>query len=435
MLERICSNLGPEPRFKAYLITNTATGQQYIGVTERSLKSRWRQHLQSAKSGDYGYLLHDEIRRYGPDTFDFQFIACAATRSDLGELEKLLVAQYQTVENGYNQTRGGKAGEMVGKAVTVNGKTFISLNAASRHHGVEEYLVHQRMRVQGWTLEQALGVAPAPRRTHKGRAIEADGCSYPTIRAAAEAHNITESALATRLALGWSTDQALGRAPPPKRVPAGVSLVIGGVQFKTIAEAARRFGVPSGTVRKRLRLSWSPEQAVGIHPPPARHRTFGNEHALALQGSAYSSVKAAARALGKNYGTVAGRLQLGWSVEQAFDLAPPPPPSGKKNGVEVTVSGRVFASHSDAANAHGIAPQQFLKRLKLGWTTEQALGVEPRPPARGNNRKRVTVKGQPFPSIREAARYFGITPSAVAQRMRTGMSLEDALSKPSRTKK
>lgn len=59
------------------------------------------------------------------------------------------------------------------------------------------------------------------------------------------------------------------------------------------------FGVPYQTLYKRLtRLSWSPEQSLGLAPPPApamhRHRTLAALPELARAGTAYGNLMAAA---------------------------------------------------------------------------------------------------------------------------------------------
>ncbi len=166
-LDTVCTAVDDSgSRFRAYLIRNQITGECYVGITERALRARWGQHVTDAVNGR-GSFLHEKMREFGVLNFSFEHIASARTRSDLHHLEKILVEQYGSVEHGYNQTRGGAAGESFGNPVTVMGREFISLNSAARELGVSEASVHQRMKRYGWTLEEALGVTGRSRKRHR----------------------------------------------------------------------------------------------------------------------------------------------------------------------------------------------------------------------------------------------------------------------------
>lgn len=91
----------------AYIITNTTNGRQYVGVTKRSVARRWWEHKRTT-----GLLvlqpLGKAIAKYGSDAFTIEVIASAKTMLDLMELERLLIAQHDTLApNGYNLTSGG----------------------------------------------------------------------------------------------------------------------------------------------------------------------------------------------------------------------------------------------------------------------------------------------------------------------------------------
>jgi len=372
-LEKIAPAESDFAKFKAYLIANKITGEKYIGITERKIVDRWRQHLQSAVSNKYGYMLHDAIRHYGFENFEFSYIACALTRAHLGKLEQGLILQYDSVERGYNQTRGGKAGETKGQEVSVSGQTFISIAAAARHYGVNEQNVWQRVQ-QGWSIEQALELTDKPDRvTSRGKSIEIDGVSFPSIFAAVKKLGLNYATVQERLRNKWSYEQALGIAAPPKRGRNnGRKLTIAGQSFGSAKEAAEYFGISPGAFSYRLNNGWSPEQAAGLQ----KHRkNAANSKKVVIGDKVYVSIKAACEELNINYGKVISRIKLGWSIKQAFDFASPPPPSGVKNGMQIIVNGEIYSSHSKAAQAYGIKPAMLHKRLKLGWSLEEALGI------------------------------------------------------------
>ena len=91
---------------QSYIITNKQNGKSYVGITTRKIARRWYEHCYVGNS--CGQLLNKAINKYGIDAFEIQVVASAKTISDLKELEKQLIVQYQTkVPNGYNLTDGG----------------------------------------------------------------------------------------------------------------------------------------------------------------------------------------------------------------------------------------------------------------------------------------------------------------------------------------
>lgn len=365
-----------QSRFKCYLISNVATSEAYVGITERKLKNRWRQHIVESMTGK-GYLLHDAIRHYGLSNFQFTHIASAKSRAELHELERLLIAQYETVKYGYNQTRGGGTGESVGKFVSVQNKDFISINSAARYFGVEEYSVHQRINKYGWSLEEALGVKPRQRPSYRGHNYSIKGGLYSSFRAACQNFNLDESVVRSRLKLGWTKEQAFELKPAPKRGRnVGTPIIISGKRYKSKGEAARHFGIKESVFTSRLLRGWTLEQAAGLNLPPKAPVKAGK--VIAIGDSEYPSEAAFARAFGKDYTVVRSRLSYGWTPEQAVDLKPPPAPSGEKNGSSIVVGGTMYLSRAKAARAHGLDPRKVHKRIKAGWSMDEAFGLKSR---------------------------------------------------------
>jgi group I intron endonuclease len=87
-----------------YLATNKANGKQYVGLTRRSLNSRWRQHVNVANQGAKTYF-HRAIVKHGVDGFDVQPMVSALSLDYLADLERQLIADFKPE---YNQTNGGE---------------------------------------------------------------------------------------------------------------------------------------------------------------------------------------------------------------------------------------------------------------------------------------------------------------------------------------
>lgn len=96
--------------------------------------------------------------------------------------------------------------------------------------------------------------------------IKIDG-AVVEISDAASLYNLSHQKLTTRLQQGWTVRETLG-LDERGNCDAGIAqpLEVEGQIYQSIAEAAKAYGVPAGTVALRLRVGGTPEQAVGIVP-------------------------------------------------------------------------------------------------------------------------------------------------------------------------
>ena len=98
-----------------YTITNTINHKVYVGQSI-DYKKRWKQHISRAKT-DSGksHKLYNAMNKYGVEMFDFLVIAevYAFTVYDLktrlNELERYYIDYYNSIDYGYNLTKGGDA--------------------------------------------------------------------------------------------------------------------------------------------------------------------------------------------------------------------------------------------------------------------------------------------------------------------------------------
>ena len=95
--------------FQAYLITCAASGRRYVGITSRTLRQRWNEHLHDARKRPKSNMLFKAIAKHGADNFKMEHLCCARTWADICAVEALLIAQHGTLApNGYNLTLGGE---------------------------------------------------------------------------------------------------------------------------------------------------------------------------------------------------------------------------------------------------------------------------------------------------------------------------------------
>lgn len=94
-----------------YKITNDVNNKIYIGQTTHSLENRIKQHYNSYVSGVNTHL-YNAMRKYGWDKFHFTQIDSASSQEELDRLEDMYIVQYDSIKNGYNMIRGGRANPM-----------------------------------------------------------------------------------------------------------------------------------------------------------------------------------------------------------------------------------------------------------------------------------------------------------------------------------
>ncbi len=97
-----------KPLFQAYLITCSVTGRRYIGITSRTLRQRWHEHLYDSRTKKRMAICR-AIAKYGAHNFRIEALCCARSWKDICAVESILIAQWDTRKpNGYNVSAGGE---------------------------------------------------------------------------------------------------------------------------------------------------------------------------------------------------------------------------------------------------------------------------------------------------------------------------------------
>jgi group I intron endonuclease len=95
-----------------YLVTNKATGKQYVGQTVKHPKKRWWEHLywgtcKNPKSR-FGYL-HKAIQKYKPEAFVLEVLHQCSSKEEMDFVETFYISLLNTkAPAGYNLTDGGE---------------------------------------------------------------------------------------------------------------------------------------------------------------------------------------------------------------------------------------------------------------------------------------------------------------------------------------
>ena len=206
------------------------------------------------------------------------------------------------------------------KSITVEGKRYVSLADFAEAYGVDNRLVRQRIYAYNWTPEQAVGLVPAPirRGNRNGTSIVVEGVTYQSIKAAADAYGLPHARVTTRLRLwNWNIDQAFElehrpEAPGKKR---GQPISLEGTLFSSWSDAAKAYGMSLQRIKWRISQGWSVEEAFGILArakarPPVE---------VVLKGIKFRSISEAAKEYGIDRNVIRQRLRRGYSLERAFE--------------------------------------------------------------------------------------------------------------------
>jgi group I intron endonuclease len=92
---------------KIYKITNKINNKIYIGCTINSLEKRYYEHLYRCFKTDYKSKLYNSIKKYGEENFYIELIE-ECDLSNIYEIEKKYIEQYDSFNNGLNNTLGGE---------------------------------------------------------------------------------------------------------------------------------------------------------------------------------------------------------------------------------------------------------------------------------------------------------------------------------------
>lgn len=256
-------NLEPAPDadgFKLYLITNMKNSKVYVGLTVNSLKRRLEQHFSAAKAG-VKTVFANAIRKYGEQAFKIELInAEAKSFIQLQQLEVAEIAKRDSIRTGYNTAQGGSLGTT--KEIIIEGKTFPSYAMAAEVFGVDPSVLSIRLTRLSWSPEEAVGLVPRDWES-KEVAVTVEGRTHVSIKRAAEFYGKSYGTVHNRYrARGWTLEQALDIVPPPESSKyGGIGLVAFGKTYDSFVEAGRALGVNPESFRKRIQSGMTPEEA------------------------------------------------------------------------------------------------------------------------------------------------------------------------------
>ena len=137
----------------------------------------------------------------------------ARTCDELQRQEVLEIERRDSIRNGYNTAKGGSIG--TAKDITVAGRVYPSYAMAAIKHGVDPSVFVLRVGRLKWTPAEAAGLV-ARGQYGISEQVSAEGKIFPNLRAAAEACGVVHGTAWDRdRKKGWTIEQSLGIDPAP----------------------------------------------------------------------------------------------------------------------------------------------------------------------------------------------------------------------------
>ena len=117
-----------------YKITNKVNGKVYVGQSQ-DIERRWGEHKRELDNGEHNNKhLQAAYNKYGADNFVWEIVE-EYEECELDDREIFYISEYDSFNNGYNQTIGG--GGTRGYIVSEETKKRMSVARKGKHHSYE----------------------------------------------------------------------------------------------------------------------------------------------------------------------------------------------------------------------------------------------------------------------------------------------------------
>ena len=186
-----------------------------------------------------------------------------------------------------------------------------------------------------------------------------------------------------------------------------------GSSYSSYSKQARKYGVHHNTLLKKIKDGISLEEIISVHE---------NSKIVDHLGKEYKTEKEMFKAWGITRNAYAGRKDLGWSLEEILTT---PLKSRRSKDSWVDFNGKVFPSLTAMCKEYGVSRESVTLYMNKGMSPGDAIrGLLSR---RNNKSKVVDHLGNEFSSYSKMLEYWGVFGATFRYRMKSGWSLEEAL--------
>ena len=310
------------------------------------------------------------------------------------------------------------------KKIEINGKIFKSIKIACRYFKIPKYLVYQRLKKRNYTINQAFNLEPPPiRKNHNLIEIIVGGKKFKSKREAANFYNVNEKLVDNRINRdGWSIDEAYEIKP---RLPNKNFLLLNngkkrqGYLYVIINKINKKkyIGITIGAIKDRFASHlYKASKNSNKHSLERAIWDYGSKNFICKKLKKISVEKLGylERLYIKKFQT---RYPKGYNINSGgagiF--------GGANYQIPIILNDKIFLSISDLGRYLNIKPQTLAARVRSGLSIKDAISKKIRP------FNSINYKGKNYKTINHAARAFGLNISTVRDRIRRKWTIRKAL--------
>jgi hypothetical protein len=249
------------------------------------------------------------------------------------------------------------------KSIDHLGKVFKSIKEMCEHHGVSYQTYINRIRL-GWSIEKAL--SSEKRDIEYGgagvKSCDHLGVEYGSISEMCRAYGISKSCYDHRVKVGMSVEQAL-----TTKVGEAVKIVDHlGNEYKSVLDMCEKYGITKSTYFDRKKRGYTLKEAL------TKKTTYSRpKEVLDHKGVKFESLYEMCNAYGVGWSVYISRIKKGWDKERALTTEVK---HSKFLGRRVEDHlGNKYYSKDDMCVEYGISRRTFDNRMLYGWGLERAL--------------------------------------------------------------
>lgn len=238
-----------------YKITCNINGKSYIGQTKHNSRYRWNQHLWEVRhpEANQSRKLNNAIIKYGPENFTIEDL-WTDDDENLDFWEINYIDEYDTFNNGYNLTKGGKANQVVSEETRKK--------LSDKLKGKPKNVKDNRKREEDWNLPKYIKCY-RDSTGREGYKVE----DHPMLKGKSvsfTASNLTmEVKFANALAILESLNKGTYVHTKPD-LPKGIQLIKNGYRVRVKNHPVKTFQDSTLTMEEKLDLATMYNNAIKI---------------------------------------------------------------------------------------------------------------------------------------------------------------------------
>lgn len=279
------------------------------------------------------------------------------------------------------------------KEVVINNRKYVNLRSACLLLGLNYNTIYSRIK-KGMSIEDAINtpvqVSSNPNEVViKGKPFSSgvSACNFYGINRSKVYRIMERENVSFEVAINKIIDGDYGEESSKYFLTKRFEVTINGILFKSLADAYSHYGVSKDSTREFRALGYSHEESINMvlekkgecgkgYNNQNSYNTKYNAKAVSFNGVDYESVTAMCKDYNVSPIEYYKRLKRGWTMEQALEVAPRSTKVISK--IKPTVFGRQFQTVKEACDYYGVSTVTYRGRRRKGYSEEESLGLVPR---------------------------------------------------------